>query len=158
MDRVYGFNPIYDTNSKVLILGSIPSVISRNNNFYYANKNNRFWKVMEQLFQVSLNSNQEKIQFLLNNHLALWDVIHSCTIKGSSDAHITNVEVNDINKLLDSSNIQTIFCTGKKAYNLFQKYFKVNIEVFYLPSPSSANAVKSLNDLIHDYQIINRYL
>lgn len=158
MNRVYGFNPIYDSHSKVLIIGSIPSVISRKNNFYYANPNNRFWKIIEQLFQVSLDSNQDKRQFLLNNHIAMWDVIHSCNILGSSDAHITNVKVNDINKILTDANIQVIFCTGKKAYNLFQKYFKVNIEVFYLPSPSGANAVKSLNDLITDYQIIKQYL
>ena len=150
--------PIYDEKSKILILGSIPSVISREKNFYYANKTNRFWNVLEILFDTKLTTDTLKEKFLINNNIALWDVIKSCEIKGSSDSSIKNVKVNNINKIIKDSKINHIFCTGKLAYNLFNKYIKLNIPVSYLPSPSSANAKMKLNDLINDYKVIKKYL
>lgn len=160
MKVYHTLKPIYNKNSKILILGSMPSVISRNKNFYYANKNNRFWNIMENLFLTKLNSSDEKIEFLLKNKIALWDVIKSCNIIGSSDCSIKNVEINDINYLLNHSNIKYIFVTGKKALNIYNKYL-LNItkkEAFYLPSPSSANASYSLKDLTEKYKIILDYL
>lgn len=160
MKVYHTLKPIYNKNSKILILGSMPSVTSRNKNFYYANKNNRFWNIMENLFLTKLNSSDEKIEFLLKNKIALWDVIKSCNIIGSSDCSIKNVEINDINYLLNHSNIKYIFVTGKKALNIYNKYL-LNItkkEAFYLPSPSSANASYSLKDLTEKYKIILDYL
>lgn len=158
MKVTHNLNPIYDQNSKVLILGSMPSTISREYHFYYANKSNRFWKIIETLFSVKLEDNQQKENFLIQNKIALWDVIKSCDIEGSSDSTIKNIVVNDIPMILNKSNIQCVFCTGKKAYELFKKYFKIDIEVIYLPSPSSANAVKSLEELIVDYKKIPEVL
>ena len=160
MKVFHTLNPIYNKNSKILILGSMPSVISRNKNFYYANRNNRFWNIMENLFLTKFNSNLEKREFLLNNKIALWDVIKCCEIKGSSDNSIKNVNINDINYLIKKSNIKYIFVTGKKALNLYNKYL-LNItkkEAFYLPSPSSANASYNLKDLTEKYKIILDYL
>ena len=151
---------IYNENSKILILGSMPSVISRNNNFYYAHKSNRFWKIMENLFNTKLDSNLIKKEFLINNNIALWDVLKSCDINGSSDASITNVKVNDIAKIIKESKIKIVFITGKTAFYYYNKLLKskINIEVIYLPSPSAANASFKLNDLIKEYAIIKNYL
>lgn len=154
----HNLKPIYNSESKILILGSMPSIVSRENNFYYANKQNRFWKVIEILFDKELNTNKEKEEFLLNNKIALWDTINSCEIDSSSDASIKNVKVNDIVSLLKKTSVKCIFCTGKKSYDLFNKYIKVNGPVKYLSSTSSANATKSLEDLVKEYSIIKEYL
>lgn len=158
MKVTHNLKPIYDNNSKILILGSMPSVVSRETNFYYANKSNRFWKILSILFCKKLDNNEDKKKFLLENNIALWDVIKSCDIKGSSDTSIKNVVVNDIESILKNSNIKVIACTGLKAYQLFNKYFDVNLEVVYLPSPSSANAKLSLDNLVNEYKIIKDYL
>lgn len=160
MKVYHNFKPIYNKYSKILILGSIPSVISRNQGFYYANKNNRFWTILESLFKVNLNSNEEKEKFLLNNNIALWDVIKTCDITGSSDSSIKNVKVNDISKIIKDSEIETIFVTGKTALNNYNKYLKdkVKKDAIYLPSPSSANASFSLEKLIQEYKIILHHL
>lgn len=158
MKAIHTLEPIYNQDSKILILGSMPSVVSRKENFYYAHKTNRFWPIMENLFDVSLNNAKEKKSFLQNHKIALWDVIKECDITSSSDASIKNVIVNDIENILENSSVQCIFCTGKAAYQLFLKYFKVDIDVIYLPSPSSANASLTLKDLTNHYQIIKKYL
>lgn len=158
MKVTHNLDPIYNNYSKVLILGSMPSVISREANFYYANKSNRFWKILSVLFCKKLDNNKDKEKFLLENNIALWDVIKSCDIKGSSDTSIKNVIVNDIESILKNSNIKAIACTGLKAYKLFNKYFDVNCDVIYLPSPSSANAKLSLDDLVNEYKVIKDYL
>lgn len=155
--RVYHeLEPIYNEFSKVLILGSLPSVKSREVGFYYAHPQNRFWLILESLFGVSLPDVQAKKEFLLSHGVALWDTVASCEISGSSDASIKNIEVNDLTNLLQDSQIKFVFCTGRKAYNLYQKYMKpnTNIDAFLLPSPSAANARCSLFDLISSYQII----
>lgn len=148
---VHPFSPVYDENSLILILGSFPSVISREKQFYYANKNNRFWKVMEIIFHEQID---EYSSFCHKHHIALWDVIHSCSIQGSSDASISNVVVNDIESLLNQTKIHTIFLTGKKALSLYEKYINLNIKYIGLPSTSSANARLRLDDLVESYQII----
>lgn len=148
---VHPFSPVYDQESRVLILGSFPSVISRKQNFYYANPHNRFWPVMEQLFNDPVI---DKEAFCHKHHIALWDVIHDCTIKGSSDASITDVTVNDIASLLPDTHIQTIFTTGKRAGSLYDKYVSLDTEHINLPSTSSANASMHLEDLVESYRIV----
>ena len=150
---IHPFDPIYNKESKILILGSVASEKSRQLGYPYANPQNRFWKIMKELF------NEEIIdykKFLLKNNIALWDVIESCTITGSSDSSIKDVTPNDINSIIKNSNITKIFITGKTAYNLYNKYIlkDTNIEAIYLSSPSPANATKSLNDLVNEYKII----
>ena len=136
------FEPVIDKKSKVLILGSFPSVKSREINFYYGNKQNRFWKVLEEYFGEKMPENtDEKRAFLLAHHIALWDIIGSSTIKGSSDNELVKKidSVNDIPKLLqDFPTIQAVICNGKASYNLTTKYFP-NITAIYLPSTSPAN-------------------
>lgn len=155
----HNISPIYNEYSKILILGSMPSIVSRNENFFYAHKQNRFWKILSMLFETNFYNKQDKINFLLENNIAMYDVIKECNIKGSSDSSITNVKVNDIESIINNSNIEYVFCTGKTSYNLFQKYFShLNIKFFLLPSPSSANATYSLEKLINEYKIIKEVL
>lgn len=155
--RVYHeLEPIYNESSKVLILGSLPSVKSREVGFYYAHPQNRFWRILESLFGVSLPDVDTKRKFLLSHGIALWDMVASCEISGSSDASIKNIEVNDLTELLQNSQIEFVFCTGRKASDLYQKYMKpkTNIDAFLLPSPSAANAKCSLSSLVSSYQVI----
>ncbi|MDD2409562.1 MAG: DNA-deoxyinosine glycosylase [Bacilli bacterium] len=156
MKKVYSFPPIYNKNSKILILGTIPSIVSRNKNFYYSHPNNRFWKIMEHLFKSNLISIQDKINFLLNNNIALWDTIKECEIYKSQDSSIKNVKINDIKSILDKTNIKKIYVTGMTAFKIYNKYIKntTNIDAIYLPCPSSANASYSLDKLITIYTII----
>ena len=136
------FEPVIDKESKVLILGSFPSVKSREINFYYGNKQNKFWKVLEEYFGEKISeSTGEKRAFLLAHHIALWDIVGSSQIKGSSDNELVKKieRVNDIEKLLqDFPTIQAVICNGKASYNLTKKYFP-NIATSYLPSTSPAN-------------------
>ena len=148
-----GLLPVYDSESRILILGSFPSVKSRQSNFYYGHPQNRFWKVLSELYHVPLLKTQaEKEAFLLEHHLALWDVISSLDISGSSDASIKNVRVNKLEKILNQANIQHIYTNGKTAYNLFKKYF--TYPVTYLPSTSPANASYKLEDLLTAWKVI----
>lgn len=157
---IHPLKPIYDKNSKILILGSFPSKISREYDFYYANPTNRFWKIMSKLFDIELSSIESKVDLLYKNHIALWDVIYSCEIAGSSDLSIKNVIPNDIDKILNNSMVKTIFVTGKVAFKYYNKYLKdkLNIEAILLPSSSSANASFSLESLIEKYKVIIEYL
>ncbi|MDE6284661.1 MAG: DNA-deoxyinosine glycosylase, partial [Bacilli bacterium] len=154
----HNIEPIYNEQSKILILGTMPSIVSREVQFFYAHPQNRFWHILETIFEVTLNSIQDKKNFLLRHNIALWDVISSCDIQGSSDSSIKNIVVNDIPKILEASDIQCIFCTGKKSYVLFKKYFDVSIPVICLPSPSSANAACSFDKLVFEYSQILHYL
>ncbi len=163
MNRViHNINPVFDKNSKILILGSFPSLKSREAGFYYSHKQNRFWKVMEKIFNENIENNIDcKKIFLLKHNIALWDVIKSCDIEGSSDSSIKNICVNDINSILKSSSIKYVFTTGKKAYDLYKKYCFNNtkIDAIYLPSTSSSNIANyNLEDLISNYKIILKYL
>ncbi len=154
---VHPFAPLFDENSKTLILGSFPSVISREVNFYYGNKNNRFWQVMAIILDHPIaNSIEEKKKMMLENHIALWDVIESCEIIGSSDSSIREVKLNDINYLLTNSQINRIACNGNKAYQLYEKYIygKTRVKAIRLPSTSSANASYSFDKLVEEYKKI----
>ena len=146
---IHPLDAIYDEHSRVLILGSFPSVISRQNKMYYANKTNRFWAVMEALFNVEIT---DHALFCHQHHIAMWDVIHSCTIEGSSDSSIKNVKTNDIAGLVHKSNIQLIVTTGKKAAVLYNQYIHLDIPHISLPSTSAANAKMRLEQLINEYQ------
>lgn len=149
--------PIYDNNSKILILGTMPSIKSREEGFYYAHPQNRFWKVLENIFNTKIINKEE---FLINNNLALWDVIKSCDIKGSSDRSIKNVIPNDIKSLINKTKLKYIFCTGKTAYNLYNKYVyeSTKIEAICLPSPSPANCRVTMDEVIKRYSIIKKCL
>ncbi len=149
--------PIYDENSKILILGSFPSVKSRENQFFYHHPQNRFWKVMASIFNEDIPATiEDKKSLLIINKVALWDVIKSCEIEGSSDSSIRNVVPNDINLILEKSNIQQIFCNGNKSYSLYKKYLEkdTGIKSISLPSTSPANARFNLDMLVHEWRVI----
>lgn len=151
MKIFHELKPIYDKNSKVLILGSIPSVKSREVGFYYSHPKNKFWSILSTIYQEKIpESKQDKIIFLKKHHIALYDVLASCDINSSSDSSIKNPIPNDFTEILKSSNIKTIFTTGKKAYNLYQKlcYPKTNLHAIYLPSTSPANCPKDINEIL----------
>lgn len=144
------FAPVYDRESRILILGSFPSVKSRENQFYYGHPQNRFWKVLAKITnQQEPETIEEKKSFLLSNRIAVWDVIASCTIQGSSDSSIKDVVVNDLTDVLQSSPIKTIYVNGNKAYELYHKYAeeKTGIKAVKLPSTSPANAAWSVERL-----------
>ena len=154
---IHPFNPIYDKDSKVLVLGSIPSPKSRELGFYCGHPQNRFWKVLSKVYDEPIpNTIEEKKTFVLKHHIALWDVVHSCEIVGASDSSIRNVVSNDIENLLLKTNIKYIITTGKKADSLYQKYTykKTNIKSICLPSTSPANCAFKEERLIESYKII----
>lgn len=158
MKKVYHeFPPFFTEKSTVLILGSIPSVKSREEGFYYAHPSNRFWKVLSKVLEETcpITIDQKKA-LLTKHHIALWDVLESCTIEGSSDQSIKNIQVNDLTDLLQNTNIERIYTTGKKAYELYQKYLfpKTKKEAYPLPSTSAANGAYHLSDLIEAYRKI----
>ena len=143
---VHSFEPVYDKASEILILGTLPSVKSRENNFYYGHKQNRFWKVLATLLKEPVpDTIEEKKAMLLAHRIALWDVIQSCDIKGSSDSSIKNVQPTDIGMILEKTNITRIYANGNKAGQLYKRYqFPVTgIEAMVLPSTSPANAAWS---------------
>lgn len=149
--------PFYDKDSKILILGSFPSIKSRKAGFYYYHPQNRFWKVLSAIFEEELpDSITAKKEFLRDHHIALFDVCKTCSIKGSSDAKIKEVTPNDLDSIINNSNIKEIYLNGKTAYNLYNKFLKdkTKIEGIYLPSTSPANATFSLEDLIECYSIV----
>lgn len=154
-------DPIYDKNSKVLILGSFPSVKSREQQFFYGHKQNRFWKVMAQVLDCPVPEKiPEKKAMLIQHHAAVWDVIASCEITGSSDASIRDVKPNDLSQILSCADIRAIFTNGGKAHELYQKYiYPVNgIEAHKLPSTSPANAGYSLERLVEAWMVIREFL
>lgn len=158
--------PIYDKHSKILILGSFPSVKSREQMFFYGHKQNRFWKVLAALLDCPLPETiEQKKEMLLMHGIAVWDVIASCEITGSSDASIRNVVPNDLTPILETAQIRAIFVNGGKAYELFQKYqngkMPANapaVTVTRLPSTSPANAAFSLERLISEWAQILKFL
>lgn len=155
------FDAVYYPDSKILILGSIPSVKSRESGFYYMHPQNRFWKVISDIFGEEIPETiSDKKRFLKLHKIALWDVLSSCDIDGSSDNSIKNPVVNDINKIIRKTQIEVIFLTGKKALYLYNKYCldKTKVKPIYLPSTSSANRRVSDEDLKKEYQVILNYL
>ena len=153
------FEPLYDENSRILILGSFPSVKSREMLFYYGHPQNRFWRVMAAVLDSEVpNSIEEKKRLMLSHGIALWDSIASCTIAGSSDSSIKDVVPNNIGSILEAAPIQRICCNGKTSYNCYMKYnYPVTkLEADALPSTSPANVAYSLDRLVGEWQRILR--
>ena len=149
------FSPVYNEQSEILILGSFPSVKSREQGFYYGHPQNRFWKVIASICKQEVpNTIEEKKEMLLKNHIAIWDVIDSCDIIGSSDSSIKNVIPADITGLLTKTKIRKIFANGKTAGKLYEKFSKekTGLEITILPSSSPANAMFSLERLIIEWK------
>ncbi|MBQ8588944.1 MAG: DNA-deoxyinosine glycosylase [Firmicutes bacterium] len=145
------FEPIFDERSQVLILGTLPSVKSREGQFYYHHPQNRFWKVLARITKTeSPETIAEKKEMLLANGIAIWDVIQSCDIIGSADSSIKNVTPANLRIILEKAPVKTIFCNGGKAYELYQKYCSkmTELPVVKLPSTSPANAAWSLDRLV----------
>ncbi len=143
--------PVFDKLSRILILGSFPSVKSREGHFFYNHPQNRFWKVLANVVECDVPQTiEQKKKLLLDNHIAVWDVIKSCDITGSSDSSIKNVVPNDINIILNESHIERIYANGTTAYKLYEKYClkSTKKEAVKLPSTSPANAAYSLEKLI----------
>lgn len=151
----HNINPVYDENSKILILGSFPSIKSREQKFFYGHPQNRFWKVISNIYNEELPQTvDEKKQLLLKNNIAVWDVIKSCDIVGSSDSSIENVIINDFSIIFDKANIHKLYANGDKAYSLFKKYYSKEAEITKLPSTSPANARYSLAKLCDEWKKI----
>ena len=182
---VHPIPPLYDKDSRVLILGSFPSPKSREARFFYGHPQNRFWKVMAQVLDwrgedsrglpgsseygdtltaggpVFVPSTVEEKQImLLSNHIALWDTIASCEITGASDSSITNVTPNDLSSILETAKIRAVFCNGAASHKLYMKYiFPVTgREAMKLPSTSPANAAWSVDRLAAAWQVVTEYL
>lgn len=157
-NKVHNIDPLYDNSSEILILGSFPSVVSRNYGFYYMNKQNRFWKVLSNIFEVDILEDIDfRKDFLKSKKIALWDIIHFCNIVGSKDSSIKDIVVNDINKIVNNSNINRVYANGKKAFNLYKKHFFdiIDLPFYYLPSTSSANNVNiTFDNLCMEWKVI----
>lgn len=152
------FQPIWQADSRILILGTFPSVRSRTDGFYYGHPQNRFWKVLAALLDAELpTNNEEKTIFLKQNGIALWDVLESCEIRGSSDQSIRSAVPNHFQSIVDGSQIHTIYLNGQKAGALFQKHTKeqmLDLPAIILPSTSPANAAWLLDRLIDAWRVI----
>ena len=149
------FQPVYDERCRILILGSLPSVKSRENQFYYGHPRNRFWKVLAAVYKEEPpESIQEKQAFLLRHHIALWDVVAQCDICGSSDSSIKNIVPNDITGILKEAPVEKIITNGSKADELYRKYCQplCSREAVRLPSTSPANAAWRLEALVEEWR------
>ncbi|MCM1363813.1 MAG: DNA-deoxyinosine glycosylase [Faecalibacterium sp.] len=156
---VHPIPPLYHENSDTLILGSFPSIKSREGEFFYHHPQNRFWKVIAAVTDSSVPVTiEEKRELILNNDLALWDSIGQCEIVGSQDSSIRNVKPNDIGKILKETKITRIFCNGATSYQYYQKliYPNTSIEAVKLPSTSPANAMWSIERLINAWTVIKK--
>lgn len=154
---VHPIPPLFNEASKTLILGSFPSVKSREAMFFYGHPQNRFWRLMALLFEAEVPETvEEKTHLVLTHRLALWDTIHSCTITGSSDSSIRDVVPNDLSVILDNSHVDRVFCNGAASYKLYQKYIypQTKLHAAQLPSTSPANAAWSMERLQKAWQII----
>lgn len=152
------FEPVFDSRSRILILGTFPSVKSRENNFYYGHPQNRFWRVMAAVLSCPLPVTvQEKKEMLLEHKIALWDVVQSCEIEGSSDASIRNVVPNRLETVTQSAPIERIYANGNTAGKLYAKYCRdsLNTDITILPSTSPANAAFGLERLIAAWRTVN---
>ena len=151
------FGPLYDAASRILILGSFPSVKSREQNFFYGHPQNRFWKVVSGLLGEPLPQTiEEKREMLLKHHVALWDTIASCTLTGSSDASIKDAVPNDLSRILDAADIRAIYCNGGTSWSLYEKYIRpvTGRDAVKLPSTSPANAAWSAEQLSEAWKVI----
>lgn len=154
---VHPFGPLYDENSTILILGSLPSVKSREQQFFYGHPQNRFWKLMAALFEEpEPKTKEEKRSLALRHHIAMWDTIYSCDIKGSSDSSIKNVVPTDLKTIVENSKITRVFCNGRTSGKYYNKYQEktLGIKAIELPSTSPANAAWQIDRLMEAWKII----
>lgn len=160
-NRISSFPPIIDKNSKIIILGSIPGVKSLEKQEYYGHPQNKFWKIIFELFNEEFSEDYtEKIKILKKNHIALWDVIDSCERKGSLDSEIKNEEANPILELLEKhQKISAIFCNGGKSFKILQQILGKNfkIPIIQLPSTSPLHTI-SFEKKLENWKIIKNYL
>lgn len=160
------FGPLFDDRSEILILGSFPSAKSREEAFYYGHPQNRFWPLMARILTPEdprvPETKEDKTKVMVKKHIALWDVVESCDIIGSSDASIKNVEVTDIRRILSAAPVRKIFINGKTAWRLYRRYTLPltgeSVEAVCLPSTSPANAAWSLDRLLGEWKIIGEEL
>ena len=158
---IHPIPPLYDDNSRILILGSFPSVKSREAMFFYGHPQNRFWKLTARLFDEYVPQTiEEKRSLMLRHHIAMWDTIHSCTIVGSSDSSIKDVVPNDLSVILDNSQVEAIFCNGAASHKLYMKYIypTTGLKAVKLPSTSPANAAYSMDRLAKEWKIIKDFI
>ncbi len=154
---IHPIPPVFDKNSRILILGSFPSVKSREAGFFYGHPQNRFWKVVSALFEEETpRTVEEKKDLLIRNGVALWDVLHSCEIRGSSDASIKNASPNDLSVILGAADIKAIFTNGATAYKYYVRYAQPSTgrPAVLLPSTSPANAAWNTEKLIDEWKWI----
>lgn len=161
LERVeHPLEPVFDGQSSVLVLGTMPSPRSRETGFYYNHPQNRFWKVLSALFdEPAPATNDEKEQLALRHGIALWDVLARCTIAGAADSSISACEPNDLGLVLSAAPIEAIFCTGSKAAELYRRHCepRTGIPCTRLPSTSPANAAMRLPQLVEAYRVILPY-
>ena len=162
--QVHPIPPFYDKNSRILELGSFPSVTSRETGFFYGHPQNRYWKMMAEVFGDGKNTAvpetiPQKREFLRRHHIAMWDTIAACTITGSSDSSLRDVVPNDISGILRTADIRRIFCNGAASWNLYRKYILpvTGREAEKMPSTSPANAAWSLERLVEAWKICRTY-
>lgn len=154
-DVTHPFKPVFDEQSQVLVLGTMPSPRSREEGFYYAHPRNRFWRVIAQLFDEPLaRTNEERTDQLLRHHIALWDVLASCRIEGAKDASIRDAVPNDLARIMDAAPVTAVFCTGAAAAQAYRRFSepKTGIACVQLPSTSPANAAMGLDALVDAYR------
>jgi hypoxanthine-DNA glycosylase len=160
------FGPLFDGKSEILILGSFPSVKSREEAFYYGHPQNRFWPLMARILTPEdprvPATKEERTKIMVEKHIALWDVVESCDIIGSSDASIKNVEVTDLRRIIHAAPVRKIFINGKTAYRLYRKYSLPLVgekpEAVCLPSTSPANAAWSMDRLLEEWKAVGEEL
>ena len=157
----HAFSPVFDSESKVLILGTMPSPKSRELGFYYSHPRNRFWPVIAKIFGEDIpKSPEEKTDFCLRHKIALWDVLAECDIEGASDSSIKNAVPNNIGIIFEKADIKAVFCTGAAAAKLYKKFIepKTCVPAAALPSTSPANAKIKFDELAAEYSIISEYV
>lgn len=158
---IHTINPVFDSRSSVMILGTFPSPKSREQGFFYGHPRNRMWYVLSTVLQAEFPGTVEKRKkFLLENHIAMWDVLACCDIVGASDRSICHEKPNNLDIIMKEAEIKAVFLAGSKAFELYRKYDsgKYDIPYFRLPSTSPANAAASPEGLVSKYEIIKEYL
>ncbi|MCD8221241.1 MAG: DNA-deoxyinosine glycosylase [Clostridiales bacterium] len=154
------FGPVYDETSRVLVLGTIPSPKSREQGFYYGHPRNRFWKILSAVWEEEEPVTvEDRRAFVLRHHIALWDVLASCRIRGASDASIRDAVPNDLKQVIQAAPIRAVFCTGTRAMDLYNRYCRasVGLDGIRLPSTSPANCAVSEAKLMEAYRMIRQY-
>ena len=154
---IHPIPPLFDENSEKLILGSFPSVKSREAMFFYGHPQNRFWKLLPLIFDEKIPVTiEEKSALILRHNLALWDSIQSCVITGSSDSSVKDVVPNDLFLIINNSKVDRVFCNGALSHKMYMKFIfpLTNIKAVKLPSTSPANAAYSLDRLIEEWKVI----